>query len=147
MAPPLTYDEAAFKTYLVLKLGEVGTILAWTTATAQIGEAVSDTLLAYGVADLAGVVTPTGIAKLRALGAVMVWRAAVLSLSARFDFTDAEGSYKRSQAYDMALRSLALAESDAAQWGIGTAAVRVQNVIYPDDPYAYLPAALQTVLP
>jgi len=147
MTVPTAYTEAELKTYLIMKLGEIATILGWTTATPQLGEAVSDTLLAYGLSDIAGVATPTGIAKLRALGAVMVWRAAVLSLSARFDFTDAEGSYKRSQAYDMALRSLALAEADAAQWGIGTAAVRVQNVVYPEDPYAYLPADLQTVLP
>jgi hypothetical protein len=145
MAPPTAYTEAELKTYLVAVLSEVATVLGWTTATTQLAEAVNDTLLAYDTSDISTVSGATNIAKLRALGAVMAWRAAVNALGARYDFAEADADQKRSQLHAQAKANLALAESYAAEWGVGALVAHVQTIQHVDDPYAWIPEDRQTV--
>lgn len=147
MTIPTSYDATTLADYLVLVLGEIATILGWDASTPQVAEAVTDTLLAYPVTDIADLTTPTQMQRVRALGAVMAWRAAVRSLSARYDVAEDTSRGDRSQAHKMALENLALAESYAGECGIGLVRVERQPILYVDDPYSWVPEDLQTVLP
>jgi hypothetical protein len=140
MPPPSSYTEAELKTFIVTTLGEVGTILGWTTATTLVTEAVNDTLLALGVSDISSVSGATAIQQLRAMAAVSAWRAALGSLAARYDFADGDQDRKRSQVHKMILESLSLAESNAAAVGVGVAGtIPRQSLVYTEDPYSPLP--------
>ncbi len=73
MAVPSAYTETELKQFMVTALGHIAPVLTWTVDTAQIGEAINDTLLEYGVNDIEDA---TDIKKLRALAKFTVWQAA-----------------------------------------------------------------------
>lgn len=138
MPVPASYSEATALTFMVTELSDVGTALGWTTATAQLEEALYDAL--FGYFGGSGVIADaTDLRQLRALLRVAAWRAAVKALAAQMQFSADGQSVSRQQLQEMALKALALAETDAQQFG-GSAAIRVDSVTFNDDPYQ--PAAL-----
>lgn len=134
MPVPTSLTETQLKTFLVTELGDVGTALGWTTTTPQLVQAVSDAEVLLGVSDVA---TETNIPRAWAAGRVAIWRAAIRSLGAQFQYSADGQSYSRQQLQAMAKDSLAMAEADLAEQG-GGASIKVDRVTYAD-PYAALP--------
>lgn len=110
MAAPLIYTEATFKVYLHAALGAAATALGWTVDGGDYDEIVNETLLAYGVADIADA---ADIRKVRALGRREAWRGVITAVSLDYDFKADGGSYSRSQMQEQARQAFALAESEA----------------------------------
>lgn len=136
MPAPTTYTEAQLAAYVVTALGETASALGWVTAptvTPALQEAVNDTLLLYGVNDIANATDP---GKLRAFARVAAWRAALASLAARFAFSTDQQEFKRSEMFRMAQANLAQAEADATPFGLVGQAAVVGKVEWADDPYA-----------
>lgn len=135
MAYPSSYTEITLKDYMHTVLSDVATVLAWGTAT-HYGEAVNDTLGAYGSTAIATITGLENLYKLRALARREVWRAACGALAAKFDFSADGHSVKRSDLYAHAKDELARAEADAlpfdgySGYNVGTASVE-----YSDDWY------------
>lgn len=133
MAIPTSYTEATLKGYMLATLSDLGTVLG--LATSNFDEAFNDALLAYGVTDIANA---TDIPKLRAFAKVEAWKVAVNAASGRIDWSEAGASFKQSQYRTAARDGLALAQSEAAQYGGGMAGYEVtvgQMVLH--DPYAW----------
>jgi hypothetical protein len=126
---------------MIVALSTVASHLGWTTATAQVGEAVHDTLLAYGVSDIA---QATDIEKLRALARWKAWAVAVDALSMGYDFESDAQAYKRSQMHAQAEKALQRAEAEAIPYAAAMA-VAVDKVIHLHDPYGYLPDDVRVV--
>lgn len=131
MAAPSSYTESSLADFMIAALGEVAAALGWT-ALQDVQEAVNDALILYGASDAA---SASDIPKLRALGRVAAWRMAVASLTARFDFTTDQQSFRRSQVLEGAQKALAQAEADAMVYGLTGYAVELQNVRFVHDPY------------
>jgi hypothetical protein len=132
MAAPSSYTEDELKAFLHGELGSVADTLGWSVADGDYDEIVNEALIAYDVDDIADA---DDIAKLRALGRVAAWKAAMYDLAARYDFEADGGQYKRSQLHDMAQRNLMMAEDDALRY-VDWYTVTHTAVTY-DDPYAY----------
>lgn len=134
MALPTVYTEGDLIDYLVLVLGEAGAVLGLDADAPIMAEVVNDTLLAYGVADLA---EATDIPRLRALGRWRAWLAAVDSLAGYYTVSlPAEGGQLTlSQLSDQATRRLQAAEIEAGAYGSGYA-LSVRPLSDPRDPYA-----------
>jgi hypothetical protein len=133
MPIPSSYTENQLRDFMLASLQELGAVLGLTAES--FAEAVNDTLLAYGVAEIANA---TNVAKLRALARVEAWRAAVAAASARIDWSEAGASFKQSQYRAAASDGLARAQMAAAEYGealpgyvvsVGTLAI--------SDPYAW----------
>jgi hypothetical protein len=94
MPVPTSYDEDGFKAYLHGRLnrGGVADAFGWTVAAGSYDEIVNDTLLAYGVADVA---EATDIAKLRALGNLALWEAAKEAAVLEVDYSADGASFSR----------------------------------------------------
>jgi hypothetical protein len=134
MPAPSSYSEGALAEYLVDDLGDVASALGWTTDTIQVVRAVYDTLRAYGVETIAEV---EDMAKLEALGKRAVWRAAVKSLSTRYDIRAGDQTLNRSQMFkQVAETNLAQAEAEAAAYDTTSSVVRVGSVVHDEDPYS-----------
>jgi hypothetical protein len=133
---PVGYTEDELADMMVVRLGDVGVILSWTAGSPQVQEAVTSTLVSWGGSvEVLG--TTAEVRRLRAIAMVHAWRAAVESLAARYDHREGQFAYSRSQAHAMALKSLAVAESEAAAVGVLTDyAVVVESVVRTEDPYA-----------
>lgn len=129
MPVPTSYTEANLATFMHGCLGDVATELGWLAASSY-SEAVTETLLAYGVTDIAGA---TDMRKLRALARREAWRAAVGSLASRYDFTADGASHHLSQVYSQAQHALAAAEADAVRYD--TAHQATLTKIHYGDPY------------
>lgn len=131
MAAPTSYTEATLATFMLTELGDVAGVLEWT-AQADVQEAINEALLVYGVNDIADA---TDISKLRALARRQAWRSAVNSLTTRYDFSNPEGDYKRSQMVKAAATRLAQAESDAMPYDLTLGAAIVTTIDHSADPY------------
>ena len=138
MPVPTQYSEAVFADYLASVLGELGPIIGWDAGSVQVLEALNDTLLEFGTTDISTVVTPRDLLGLRALGRRAIWRAVVQAVSGKYDFSDSDAKFTRSQIQAMALESLKLAESDCLQFS-PSYAVSIVRVARPQDPYSVLP--------
>lgn len=133
MPAPTAYTEATLATFMLAELGDVAGVLGWTTQDA-VQEAINEALLVYGVDDIADA---TDIPKLRALARRQAWRSAVNSLTTRYDFTNPEGEYKRSQMVKAAATRLAQVESDAMPYDQNFGAAVVTTVTASADPYTF----------
>ena len=138
MTTPTSYTEATLAAYMHATLGDVASALGWAAGTASYGEAVNETLIAYGAADIATVSGTEGIAKLRALARVESWRQVASYTAGAFDFSADGATYNRSQIHAQAVKALALAEADAMRYGAYGYEVVIQNVRDMHDPYAYI---------
>lgn len=118
MALPAIYDEYLLGTYMQEAVKGVADALKLELTAFD--EAVNDTLLAYGVTDIA---QATDIAKLRALAKVEAWRTVVNRATSQIDYGQSNGvavagSYeKRSQLHDQAEKALERALSEAERHG------------------------------
>lgn len=112
MAIPTSYSEETLKAFMLAALSNLGATLGLTAASFD--EAVNDTLLAYGVSDIA---QATDMAKLRGLAKVAAWQVAVAASAGDYDFSADGGNYRRSQLHEQARKGLAAAEADAALYG------------------------------
>lgn len=133
MPIPGSYTEETLKDFMLATLEDLGSVLGLTAA--RFTEAVNETLLSYGVSDIA---SATDIAKLRALAKVEAWKVAVKAASGRIDWSEAGASFKQSQYRTAAIAGLALAQSEAAKYGEDPLAgnvVTVGKMSFPD-PYA-----------
>jgi hypothetical protein len=132
MAIPASYTEAELKTFMLAAVAELGAVLGLTTSS--FAEAVNETLLAYGVDDIADA---TDIPKLRALARVEAWKVAVVAAGSRIDWSEAGASFKQSQYRAAANNGLSLAQSEAVPYGGGLAGnVVTVGTMTMNDPYA-----------
>lgn len=131
MAAPTAYTEATLATFMLAELGDVAGVLEWT-AQSHVQEAINEALLVYGVSTIADA---TDITRLRALARRQVWRSAINSLTTRYDFSNPEGEYKRSQMVKAAATRLAQAESDAMPYDPNIGAAIVTSITSSADPY------------
>lgn len=134
MTVPSSYTESTLKALMVAELGNVGTVLGWTTATSQIQEAVYDALIAYGVDAIADA---TDANKLRAVAKRAAWRAAVNGLVTLVTFSVDGESVSRSDYLKNAREAMAQAEVVAATYGVSDVSVSVGSVIVAGNPYDY----------
>lgn len=141
MPPPLAYTESKYQAYLHQELGEVATRLGWSVGVGSYNEIVSEIELALGITDVVSQDTPDLVRKLRAFGRLVAWKQAIKGLAAKFEFTADLQGFKRNQMQDMALKALALAESDCAELGIGGTTIVVEPLVYIHDPNEYFPDA------
>lgn len=138
MPPPTQYSEAQFCDYLASVLHEVAPIIDWDAGSVQVLEAKNDALLELGQTDIALITSTKDLRGLRALGRRAIWRAVVQAVSAKYDFSDSDAKFTRSQIQAMALESLKLAESDCLEFSPMYAATIVR-VSRPQDPYQVIP--------
>jgi len=131
VAAPTVYTEATLATFMLAELGDVAGVLAWT-GQANVQEAINEALLVYGVSAIADA---TDIPKLRTLARREAWRRAVSSLLTRYDFSNPEGEYKRSQMVKAAATSLAQAEADAMPYDPNIGAAIITAIEHSADPY------------
>lgn len=137
MPAPAAYTEGVFAAYLTSVLGEVAPLLGWDQGAPAVQEAVADALLELGVSTIADVTTTFQIRGIRALGRRAIWRAVVQATAAKYDFSDSDARFSRSQINSQALEMLKVAEADCLQWTPGYA-VNVVSVHRPQDPYQVL---------
>lgn len=131
MAAPVAYTEPELQAYMLDVLADVASALGMTELSLQ--EAVNDTLLAYGVADIAAA---TDIPRLRALARVAAWRAALARASSWYRFSADGATYNREQVAKQIRDMLGLAEADAAAYDGGTGGVQVAVLaVRLTDPY------------
>lgn len=136
MAAPTLYSEALFAQYLLDVLKDTATALGWTTQ-GDVQAAIDETLLALAVSTIADA---TEIRKLRAVGRREVWRLVASATAAHYAFSADGASYNRQQIHDHAVAALRLAETDCMAFGIDGYAVRLDKVIFAQDPYGPIPA-------
>lgn len=137
MPLPTQYSEAVFADYLASVLDEVGSVLGWDAGSVQVIEAVNDALLDLGVTDIALATTARQIRGLRALGRRAIWRGVVQAVAAKYDFSDSDAKFTRSQIQAMALEALKQADNDCLEFSPSYAATIVR-ISRPQDPYVVL---------
>jgi hypothetical protein len=138
MPLPTSYSEATFADYLASVLGEVAPVIGWDAGSVQVLEAVNDALLDLGLTDITTVTSTRALRGMRALGRRAIWRAVVQHVATRYDFSDSDAKFTRSQVQAMALEAMKLAESDCLEFNPNYAATTVR-ISRPQDPYVVLP--------
>lgn len=131
MVAPTSYTESSLAAYMHAVLGDTAGVLGWAQPANYL-DVVDNTLLAYGVSDIA---EATDIAKLRALARREVWRAVVAALVPHVDFETDGQRVSESQMRRAAESALAVAEADCAALNIGAYAVQVGTFRFTNDPY------------
>lgn len=111
MPVPTSYTEDELAGYMHRRLRNVAASLGWT-APASYTDAVTDTLVAYGVADIGSV---ADVPRLLALADVEAWRAASAALAPKTDVSQEGRSNRRAMAYEHARDML----SDAITRALG----------------------------
>jgi hypothetical protein len=135
MPIPTAYTEATLSAFMNSQLGKFPTAFGWTGVVTDYQEAVNDTLLAYGVNDIAQALD---IKKLRAIACVQAWKQVTRRLANQFAFTADGATYNRQQMHEMAIKELALAEAEAAVYGgMPGYQVGVGSIEWKNDPYRY----------
>lgn len=139
MAIPTSYTETTLAEYMLAVLGVVGQTLGLSSSS--FGEAVTDTLLAYGTDDIS---QATDMKKLRALAKAAAWKKACDDLVGFYRFSADGGTFDRNQMREMAEKALTLAQADAAAYDPNyvVGIVRAASV---NDPYRYTPEDEQTL--
>lgn len=115
MPVPVAYTESGFAAYLTSVLDKLADALDWDEGDPRVLEAVTDALLEYGTTDIATVTAPNDLRGLRALGRRAIWRAVVQATAGKYDFSDSDAKFTRSQIQEMALKALERAERDCAE--------------------------------
>lgn len=135
MPVPTAYTETELAAYMHSKLGDVAGALGYSVDIGDYDEAVVDTLLEYGVSDIANA---TNVKKLRALALVEAWKKALADLAIRHDFSADGGSYSRMQMHEMATKNLEAAKTSALTYddAYTVGRTRVVNIT---DPYQVIP--------
>jgi hypothetical protein len=143
MTVPSSYTDSGLKAFMHGEVGEVGTILGWSSSGGSYDEPLIDALFLSDAEDITDVTTVAGVCKLRALARVAVWRQAVKRVAARYDFSADGGSYSRSQLQSMCADALAVAEAAAAPYMTeadddNTNTIQIYAERPRQDPYSYL---------
>ncbi|MEI8164933.1 MAG: hypothetical protein WCG26_01080 [Chloroflexales bacterium] len=141
------YTDPTYRAYLFGNLSiTLQGILGWANADAPpLAEIVNDTLLVLGASDVATFVATGEIARLRAVGRYMLWRACLHYLVTQYDVSIDGNSFTRSQlianlktlldyAYRDAIGAGVTAETLPDLIGHQMPAASVGTVVY-DDPY------------
>ncbi len=136
MAIPASYTELKFAEFLHATLGQVAEALNWGVGAASYDEVVNESLLEYGVDDIATITGNPSLKKFRAIGKVKAWEAVVTQTAADFNFSADGGKYDRSQIHEMAMKNLALAQAAAADY-LGEYRVGIDRIDHYHDPYTY----------
>lgn len=138
MPVPVSYTEATLAEYMHNVLGAVADALGWSVAGDSYAEAITETLLACDVADIAQLSGADDMRKLRAIARREVWRAVVHATTAHYDMSADGLSAHRSQINEQAHKMLVAAEIDAALYDdtAGGWRVSAEKVSHEDDPYA-----------
>ncbi len=131
MTIPSSYSASTLKAYQHSLLGPVADALGWSVAGGSYDEALIDTLLAYGVTDIANA---TDITKLRALAAVAVWRQAQQAAAGLITFSSFGDRFEQGTIQERITVALAQAESRAVAYDT-TYAVALTAVDHSQDPY------------
>jgi hypothetical protein len=133
MPAPTSYNEDGLKAFMLGQVGNMGAVLGLDVNSFT--EAVSDTLLAYGVPDVA---LALDIPKLRALARVEAWRVAVQQAAGRYDFQTQNAKHSRSALFAQAKEGLTLALADASGYASLTSndnVIGISGFAYADNPY------------
>lgn len=138
MPVPTSYSEAIFADYMTSVLGEVASLLGWDAGTVQVQEALTDTLLEFGESTIGNVTLPVDLRRLRALGRRAIWRAVVQATTGKYDFSDSDARFTRSQINAQAREALKLAEADCLEFS-PTYEVTMTRITRPNDPYQVIP--------
>ena len=132
MAAPSSYTEESLAQFMLDVLGEVANVLG-IDSTTNFDEEVSDSLLLYGVDDIADA---TDIRKLRACARYSAWRKAYSQFVTKFTFQTDQQRFERSDMGKAARTQLALVESDLVSLGVVTyPAIETGLFVFPEDPY------------
>lgn len=145
MAIPSVYTEATLSAFLHFELGGVAGALGWTVAAGSYAEIVNDTLHDYGEPVIANITGETAVWKLRQLGLYRAWEAAVDGLTAKYDYSTNNQSFKLSQLYDHAKDRLARSEQAIAVYGQGPWAIKQTRIVRLQEPYGPLAIADPTL--
>ena len=92
MPLPTSYTEETFSAYLHGRLGVTAEMIGWTDWDDNYLEVINDTLLAYGVDDIANV---TEVGKLRVLGRMCLWQAVKAAAIPEVNYSADGQSYSR----------------------------------------------------
>lgn len=130
MSVPAGYDDAQLAAFMLAVLGPTAAALGWT-APAHVSEPLIETLVAYGVDDIAAA---TDVPKLRALARWQAWEAAAEALASRYDVSTDGQALSRAQLYTHARQQAARAARQATVWLAG-GAVTVTPIRRSSDPY------------
>ena len=113
---PSSYSETELADYMLAVTQAVSSVLGLTSDSFD--EAVNDTLIGYGVEDIA---EATDISKLRCLARVFAWRTMVEATAAEHDYSTDTGQspqyFKRNQIHQNAQEALVRAEKEATEAG------------------------------
>jgi hypothetical protein len=116
MAIPSSYTEAELQDYMVEITAAIASVIGLTAGNFY--QAVNETLLSYGVDDIADA---TDIRKLQALARVEAWRYVADSTVAEYDVSRDSGETqvwdKRSQLHTQSVKRLEAARADAERQG------------------------------
>ena len=112
MAIPASYTEETLAAFMLATLKQLGAVLG--LALGDFEEAVNETLLAYGVANIADA---TDVPRLRALAKVEAWKVAQAQAGSRIDWSEAGASFKQSQYRTAVKDGLELAIAEATKAG------------------------------
>ena len=136
MPIPASYTESTLASYMDSVIGSLADVLGWANSSSDYDEAVTDTLLAYGVDDIANA---TDMRKLRTLARRAVWQAAVNALVAGdFDKTAESGaSLSLSQRLTNAEARLVEATNEASVYD-ASYGVQRRSIVRSYDPYTVL---------
>ncbi|MGB4949050.1 MAG: hypothetical protein WBO55_00180 [Rhizobiaceae bacterium] len=134
MPVPTSYDEDGFKAYLHGRLnrGGVADAFGWSVAGGVYDEIVNDTLLAYGVTDIADA---DDLVKLRALGSLALWQAAKEAAVLEINYTADGTTFSREAIFQHIEAMLAQARSSALFYDEAYQ-VDVYGVDHRGDPYS-----------
>lgn len=137
MPLPTTYSIDEFKAFLIRRAPEMSALLGWTVDSETLDEVVNDTLFALKLSDFTSIDTAAEVEKLRAMGMVCYWRAAIFALTTRYDFADAGGQISRNQLLRNAQTALSEANGRATDLGLNTNVpeVHVSSMKPALDPY------------
>lgn len=131
MPVPTAYTEPELLQFMVDVLASVADILDWNVASSELKEALIETLIGYGITDIA---SATDLKKLRTLARMEAWRAVMQATAGDFNFQADGGTYSRAQVHAQAMNQFKLAESSALPY-LSTYKVSSVQVVYPDDVY------------
>lgn len=134
MAAPSSYTEQTLAEYMhgVLGNDEMARALSWSVAEGDYGDAVDETLLAYGVDDISEISGRNNIRKLRTLARRELWRLVMQRTAGMHDTTAGveAGGEEFSQIHAHARKMYDIADGEAqpydsaVDYAMGKTAVR-----------------------
>lgn len=115
MPVPTVYTEQTLAEFMMQELKNSASDLGWTTADpdGDYQEAITETLLLYGVADVS---EATNIRKVRALARVAIWESATKASVPNTDSSQDGMSNSDSQVYDHSYAMWEEAKQQASIW-------------------------------